>query len=79
MTAEQFNYDSLEERTKLVWTRGEFLALRQRHGCSVVLYHLQELFVEMWYHPENNVILVVYGFERLVCLELELLHLTEGF
>lgn len=79
MTSKQFNSDSLEERTKLVWTRGEFLAMRQRHGCRVVLYHLQELFAEVWYHPESNVILMVHGYDKQACLEpyLESINLGE--
>ena len=79
MTANQFNSDSLDERTKLVWTRGKFLATRQRYGCNVVLYHLQDLFVELWYHPEVDTILMVHGFEKYACLEpyLELIDLRE--
>lgn len=70
MTAAQFNSLTLEERTKLVWTRGNFLAMRQRHGCSVVLYHLQECFAEVWYHHlEDNTVLVVHAFEKPACLE----------
>ena len=68
MTAEQFNSDSLDERTKLVWTRGDFLTMRQRYGCRVVLYHLQELFAEVWYHPESDV-MMVHGFDKKACLE----------
>lgn len=79
MTAEQFNSDSLDERTKLVWTRGDLLTMRQRYGCRVVLYHLQEIFIEVWYHPESNVILMVHGFDNQACLEhyLESIDLAE--
>ncbi|WP_162055958.1 hypothetical protein [Pontibacter pamirensis] len=79
MTANQFNSDSPEERTKLVWSRGEFLAVRQRHGCTVVLYHLQEIFAEVWYHPESNVLLMVHGYDKHTCLEpyLESIDLRE--
>lgn len=69
MTANQFNSNSLDERTNLVWIHGEFLAVRQKYDCRVVLYHLQELFVEVWYHPESNVILMVHGFDNQACLE----------
>ena len=43
--------------------------MRQRYGCRVVLYHLQELFVEVWYHPESGVVLMVHGFDKKACLE----------
>lgn len=68
MTAAQFNSDCIDERTKLVWTRGQFLAMRQRHSCRVALYHLEKLFVEVWYHPESNVVLMVHEYERQACL-----------
>ena len=79
MTANQFNSTSLDERTNIVWIHGEFLAMRQQYGCKVVLYHLQEFFVEVWYHPESDLILMVRGIDNQACLEhyLEAINLGE--
>ncbi|MFD3002681.1 hypothetical protein ACFS7Z_20085 [Pontibacter toksunensis] len=56
-----------------------FLAIRTEIGCSVVLYHMSDFFVEVWYSPEDNQIALVHGFERRELLEpyLEMIDLAE--
>jgi hypothetical protein len=52
-----------------VWQQGRFLAIRSEFSCSVVLYHLESFFAEMWYSPENNQIALVHGFKSRKLLE----------
>ena len=64
-----FNCLLREARAELVWQQGRFLAIRQEMSCSVVLYHLESFFAEVWYSPEDNQIALVHGFESRKLLE----------
>ncbi|MFD3003644.1 hypothetical protein ACFS7Z_25025 [Pontibacter toksunensis] len=64
-----FNCLPRDTRADLVWQRGCFLAIRLEMGCSVVLYHMESFFAEVWYSPEDNQIALVHGFEKGKLLE----------
>lgn len=64
-----FNCLPIEDRAALVWQCGRFLAIRHKLGCSVVLYHLESFFAEVWYSPEDNQIALVHGFDSKQLLE----------
>lgn len=70
MNMHQFNYQSIEQRAALVWKHGRFPAIRYSQGCSVVLYHLDAFFAEVWYSPEYNQMKTVRGFKSKVCWSL---------
>ncbi|WP_345159859.1 hypothetical protein [Pontibacter saemangeumensis] len=66
-------------RAALVWQHGRFLAIRTEMSCSVVLYHMNEFFAEVWYSPEDNQIALVHGFGSRKLLEpyLDVIDLKE--
>lgn len=64
-----FNCLPRDTRAELVWQHGRFLAMRQEMSCSVILYHMERFFAEVWYSPDDNQIALVHGFKSRALLE----------
>lgn len=69
MNLYQFNYYDLNRRAEIVWRNGSYLSVRHDGGHSVVLYHMGEFFVEVYYSPEDNQVKTVRGFKSKAYLE----------
>ena len=50
MTLHQFNNLGRDEQTKTVYSNGEYLNDREETEFTVVLYKLNNFFVELYYH-----------------------------
>lgn len=54
MTTHSFNALSQQKQRKLLLNKGTFLADRATDDCSVVLFHLEGLYVEVFFVREQD-------------------------
>lgn len=62
MKNHQFNYMQEQEQTTTIWEKGVFLAERIEGFHKIMLYQLEDFYVEVTHHTHFNVILKVSSF-----------------
>lgn len=64
LTLYEFNGLELNRRAEAAFA-GSYLADRIEGECIVQLYRHQDFYIELFYHPQQNEIISVRGFNRL--------------
>ena len=79
MNLTDFNRNNLQQKTTLIWEKGNFLAVRYSSNCNVCLYSMGKFFVEIWYRMADNEINSIKAFYNYSFLEpyLEMVDLSE--
>ena len=63
MTTHSFNALSQHKQRRLLLNKGTFLADRATDECSIVLFQVEGLYVEVWYLREGDDIQGIRCFE----------------
>ncbi|MDH3649958.1 MAG: hypothetical protein OEQ53_09750 [Saprospiraceae bacterium] len=58
-----------DERAKMIWNQGVYLAMLPYQNGSVNLYGLDSFYVEVYYHESANRIEDIRSFRAVACLE----------
>jgi hypothetical protein len=58
MHREAFNSLSLDEKADLVFQKDSYVDTREYYNQTINLYLIKEFYVEVWYLPNKNKILV---------------------
>lgn len=69
MTPEQFNYLDESEQAEVIWD-GKHIADREDKEYSILLYQCDDLYIEVYYHKEHNVIKKFHAFSRPELLDI---------
>jgi hypothetical protein len=56
MTLYQFNALNEKEQFDTLWDKGVHISERENDDHRLVLYQIDNFYVEVWYHMEENVI-----------------------
>jgi hypothetical protein len=75
MKNHQFNYMQEQEQTTTIWEKGVFLADRIEGFHKIMLYQLEDFYVEVTHHTHFNVILKVSSFTDTAHLDPYLEHI----
>jgi hypothetical protein len=51
---DNFNDLSMDEKGKILFSKGSYIAVRDYYNYKVQLYGLKGFYVEVWYHPKMN-------------------------
>jgi hypothetical protein len=51
---DNFNDLSLDEKGKIIFSKGSYIAVRDYYNYKVQLYGLKGFYVEVWYNPRTN-------------------------
>ena len=54
MTLYQFNVLTENEKTAIVWSKGDFVFERKENNFSILLYQVQSFYVEVFYSGNEN-------------------------
>jgi len=65
----EFRYASYEKKCDLVARCSDYIAMRRLAGCKVYLYHTGEFFIEVYYSPHHQAVLMLHAFKETEGLE----------
>ena len=71
MTPEQFYELDEMEQAEVIWD-GKHIADRQDKEHHILLYKIDDLFVEVYYHKESNIIVKFNAFSKNELLDIYL-------
>jgi len=79
VTIQDFRVLPFEKKCDLVTYNGQYLVFRLLGECKVFLYSGGEFFIEVFYSPKYQKVLMINAFDQLIGLEpyLELVSLTD--
>ena len=69
MTLYQFNVLTENEKTAIVWSKGDFVIERKENNFSILLYQVQSFYVEVFYSGNENKISRLRSFSSTQQLE----------
>ena len=69
MTSYQFNVLTENEKTAIVWSKGDFVIERKENNFSILLYQVQSFYVEVFYSGNENKISKLRSFSSIEQLE----------
>jgi hypothetical protein len=65
VTLQDFRVMPFEKKCDLITFKGSYLAQRILGDCKVFLYHTHEFFVEVFYSPKHQKVLMINAFEKV--------------
>ena len=69
MTLYQFNVLTENEKTAIVWSKGDFVIERKENNFSILLHQVQSFYVEVFYSGKENKIRRLRSFSSTEQLE----------
>lgn len=76
---QNFRVMPFERKCDVITFYGNYLAQRNCAECKVFLYHAEEFFIEVFYSPTHQKVLMINAFDKTIGLEpyLETIALTD--
>ena len=71
MTPEQFYHLDEMEQAEVIWD-GKYIADRQDKEHHILLYKVDDLFVEVYYHKKHNILVKFHAFSEHKLLDIYL-------
>jgi hypothetical protein len=68
-TLQDFRVMPFEKKCDLITFRGSYLTQRMLGDCKVFLYHASEFFVEVFYSPKYQKVLMINAFDKSIGLD----------
>jgi hypothetical protein len=68
-TLDEFRLMTFEKKCDVITFYGNYLLQRNLADCKVFLYSAEEFFIEVFYSPRHQKVLMINAFERPVGLE----------
>jgi hypothetical protein len=69
MKIAEFDVLPKDQKMRILWSDGNYIADRKVHYYSIVLYHLFSFYVEVWYASDLNEIDILAAFDDAGHLE----------
>jgi hypothetical protein len=57
-----FRYSSFEKKCDVVTGYSNYITMRQLGDCKIYLYHTGEFFIEVYYSPAYQKVLMIHAF-----------------
>jgi hypothetical protein len=64
VSLQDFRIMPFEKKCDLITFKGSYLAVRVLGDCKVFLYHASEFFIEVFYSPKHQKVLMINAFEK---------------
>ena len=77
-TLQDFRIMPFEKKCDHITFRGSFLTQRTLGECKVFLYHANQFFVEVFYSPKHQKVLMINAFDKASGLEPYLDNISLG-
>jgi hypothetical protein len=68
-TLQDFRVMPFEKKCDLITFSGSYLTQRMLGDCKVFLYHSGHFFIEVFYSPKYQKVLMINAFEKAIGLE----------
>lgn len=68
-TVQDFRVMTFEKKCDIITFEGTYLAQRMLGDCKVFLYHTQQFFIEVYYSPRHQKVLMFNAFDKGIGLE----------
>jgi hypothetical protein len=59
-----FRVMAFEKKCDIITTQGAYLSQRMLADCKVFLYHVQDFFIEVFYSPKYQKVLMINAFDN---------------
>jgi hypothetical protein len=69
ISIEDFTYSSFEKKCDVVTAYSCYITLRRLGDCKIYLYHTGKFFIEVYYSPEYEKVLMIHAFNDAAGLE----------
>jgi hypothetical protein len=69
VTISEFNELSLDEKAWYLWHGATFLHVYENGGYRINLFHLNDYYIELWYHKAGNKVDTIRAFTSTELLE----------
>lgn len=69
ISIEDFTYASFEKKCDVVTGYSNYITQRKLGECKVYLYHTGEFFIEVYYSPSYQKVLMIHAFGHALGLE----------
>ncbi|MFZ6010757.1 MAG: hypothetical protein ACOYXT_10465 [Bacteroidota bacterium] len=68
-TLQDFRVMPFEKKCDLITFKGSYIIQRTLGDCKVFLYHASEFFIEVFYSPKHQKVLMINAFDKAIGLE----------
>jgi hypothetical protein len=68
-TLQDFRVMPFEKKCDIITFRGHYLTQRMLADCKVFLYHSGSFFIEVFYSPKHQKVLMINAFDKPIGLE----------
>jgi hypothetical protein len=68
-TLQDFRVMPFEKKCDLITFRGSYLTQRMLGDCKVFLYYASDFYIEVFYSPKYQKVLMINAFEKAIGLE----------
>jgi hypothetical protein len=68
-TLQDFRVMPFEKKCDVITFRGNYLTQRVLGDCKVFLYHAGHFFIEVFYSPKHQKVLMINAFDKSIGLE----------
>jgi hypothetical protein len=68
-TLQDFRVMPFEKKCDVITFRGNYIAQRVLGDCKVFLYFTAEFFIEVFYSPKHQKVLMINAFDKSIGLE----------
>lgn len=68
-TIEDFREMTFEKKCDVITFQGNYLLQRRLADCKVFLYSAEEFFIEVFYSPKHQKVLMINAFDNTIGLE----------
>jgi hypothetical protein len=68
-TLQDFRIMPFEKKCDVITFNGSYLTTRVLGDCKVFLYHASEFFIEVFYSPKHQKVLMINAFDKIIGLD----------
>jgi hypothetical protein len=68
-TLQDFRVMPFEKKCDLITFRGSYLTQRMLGDCKVFLYYASEFYIEVFYSPKHQKVLMINAFDKAIGLD----------
>ncbi len=69
VTISEFNELNIDEKAWYLWHGATFLHVYQKEKHRINLFYLNDYYIELWYHIDNNKVENIRAFKSTTLLE----------
>jgi hypothetical protein len=69
ISLKDFRYASFEKKCDVVTCNSNYITMRVLKDCKVYLYHTGKFFIEVYYSPTHQKVLMIHAFNDAASLE----------